>query len=199
MSEMDLDSTQVLDVLMVIRFGNCTWSKNYNCCLHGLYGIHVLHVVWFVYWQHVECQIWISELSLSLTAHFMYSAIAITFWSHSKLFNEQLLFCRDKRLWNTYHVFHVFFQVFAELNHITDSNLLDQRVKDYNKEVKDLWDKLMALELQLVDQFEVSLQSSYALSIEYHGLCMKEISKSNLSRPNSLKQNGISVRTEYCF
>lgn len=45
-------------------------------------------------------------------------------------------------------------KVFAELNHITDNNLLDQKVKEYNKEVTELWDKLMALELQLVDQFE---------------------------------------------
>lgn len=55
--------------------------------------------------------------------------------------------------------FHIktVFQVFAELNHITDSNLLDQKVQEFNKEVTELWDKLMALELQLVDQFEVQI------------------------------------------
>lgn len=45
-------------------------------------------------------------------------------------------------------------KVFGELNHITDSALLDTKVKEYNKEITELWDKLMALELQLVDQFE---------------------------------------------
>ena len=50
--------------------------------------------------------------------------------------------------------------MFAELNHITDNNLLDLKVKDYNKGITDLWDTLMGLELQLVDQFEASVTSS---------------------------------------
>lgn len=55
------------------------------------------------------------------------------------------------------------------MNQITDSNLLDQRVKEYNKEVTDLWDKLMALELQLVDQFEVHFLHTSNMSL-YHSL-----------------------------
>ena len=46
-------------------------------------------------------------------------------------------------------------QAFAELNQITDQTILDNKVTDYNKEVSELWDKLMGLELQLVDQLEV--------------------------------------------
>jgi len=46
-------------------------------------------------------------------------------------------------------------QMFGEMNHMTDTGLLDQKVKEFNKEVTELWDKLMALELQLVDQLEV--------------------------------------------
>lgn len=52
-------------------------------------------------------------------------------------------------------VWYCLFQAFAELNQITDQSLLDTKVRDFNKEVSELWDKLMGLELQLVDQLEV--------------------------------------------
>lgn len=46
-------------------------------------------------------------------------------------------------------------QVFQEVGQIGDQKLLEAKIADYNKEVSDLWDKLMGLELQLVDQLEV--------------------------------------------
>ena len=60
------------------------------------------------------------------------------------------------------------FQAFAELNQITDQTVLDTKVRDYNKEVDELWDKLMGLELQLVDQLEVIINLAPAEMI----LCM---------------------------
>ena len=46
-------------------------------------------------------------------------------------------------------------QAFAELNQITDQSLLDTKVQEFNRGVSELWDRLMGLELQLVDQLEV--------------------------------------------
>ena len=40
---------------------------------------------------------------------------------------------------------------------MTDPGLLEQRVNEYNIQVTDLWDRLMGLEMQLVDQLEVSI------------------------------------------
>ncbi|XP_060081778.1 dynein regulatory complex subunit 3-like [Ylistrum balloti] len=41
-----------------------------------------------------------------------------------------------------------------ELSQISDQKVLESVVADYNKQVSELWDKLMGLELQLVDQLE---------------------------------------------
>lgn len=38
---------------------------------------------------------------------------------------------------------------------MSDSKMLEQYAKDYNDRIQELWDKLMGLELQLVDQLEV--------------------------------------------
>jgi SMC interacting uncharacterized protein involved in chromosome segregation len=65
---------------------------------------------------------------------------------------------------------HNIFQIFAELNHITDNSLLDQKVKEYNKDVTELWDKLMGLELQLVDQFEVCLKCEKKLYYDINAI-----------------------------
>ena len=46
-------------------------------------------------------------------------------------------------------------QMFAELAHVTDPKLLEQKVSEYNALVTELWDKLMGFEVQLVDQLEV--------------------------------------------
>ena len=45
--------------------------------------------------------------------------------------------------------------MFAEVTQINDQNQLTNKIEEYNKEVSVLWDKLMGLELQLVDQLEV--------------------------------------------
>ena len=58
-------------------------------------------------------------------------------------------------LYSSSHFYSFLPQAFAELNQITDQTILDNKVTDYNKEVSELWDKLMGLELQLVDQLEV--------------------------------------------
>ncbi|KAL8623453.1 hypothetical protein ACOMHN_061966 [Nucella lapillus] len=50
-------------------------------------------------------------------------------------------------------------QLFAELSQVTDPKLLEQRVSEYNTHVTELWDKLMGLELQLVDQLEEVIQN----------------------------------------
>ncbi|XP_064595278.1 dynein regulatory complex subunit 3-like [Liolophura sinensis] len=64
-------------------------------------------------------------------------------------------------------------KVFQEVGQIGDQKLLEARIADYNKEVSDLWDKLMGLELQLVDQleevikdFERNMQDMVATFIE---------------------------------
>ena len=48
-----------------------------------------------------------------------------------------------------------------ELSQISDQKLLETKVNDYNKQVSELWDKLMELELQLVDQLEVKYMHSH--------------------------------------
>lgn len=45
-------------------------------------------------------------------------------------------------------------KAFAELNQITDQSLLETKVQEFNRGVSELWDRLMGLELQLVDQLE---------------------------------------------
>ncbi|KAK3578006.1 hypothetical protein CHS0354_037388 [Potamilus streckersoni] len=45
-------------------------------------------------------------------------------------------------------------KAFQELGQISDSTLLDTKVKEFNTQVSELWDKLMGLELQIVDQLE---------------------------------------------
>lgn len=43
-----------------------------------------------------------------------------------------------------------------EMSQMSDPKMLEQCVKDYNDRIQDLWDKLMCLELQVVDQLEVT-------------------------------------------
>ncbi|GFN98389.1 dynein regulatory complex subunit 3 [Plakobranchus ocellatus] len=45
-------------------------------------------------------------------------------------------------------------RIFAELVHMTDTKMVDNKLQEYNDQVTSLWDKLMGLELQLVDQLE---------------------------------------------
>ncbi|XP_013395045.1 dynein regulatory complex subunit 3-like [Lingula anatina] len=45
-------------------------------------------------------------------------------------------------------------RLFQELTHLTDQQVLDNKITEYNKRLQELWDKLMGLELQLVDQLE---------------------------------------------
>jgi len=44
--------------------------------------------------------------------------------------------------------------IFIELQHMTDSKMVEAKVTEYNNMVTALWDKLMGLELQIVDQLE---------------------------------------------
>lgn len=44
--------------------------------------------------------------------------------------------------------------IFADLVQLTDIKMVDNKLQEYNDEVTALWDKLMGLELQLVDQLE---------------------------------------------
>jgi hypothetical protein len=48
-------------------------------------------------------------------------------------------------------------KLWTELSHITDQRVLDAKVSEYNNKVKEVWDQLMGLEMQLVDQLEVGL------------------------------------------
>jgi len=64
-------------------------------------------------------------------------------------------------------------KVFAELTTSNDAKQVEDIVAEYNRDVSDLWDKLMALELQLVDQldetikeFERNMQEIVAAFIE---------------------------------
>lgn len=45
-------------------------------------------------------------------------------------------------------------RLLQEMLQITDQKMLESKVNDYNQQVSELWDKLMGLELQLVDQLE---------------------------------------------
>lgn len=49
-------------------------------------------------------------------------------------------------------------KLWVEMTHITDQKILETKMADYNKDVHELWDKLMALELQLVDQLEEAIK-----------------------------------------
>ncbi|XP_043567725.1 dynein regulatory complex subunit 3 isoform X3 [Chiloscyllium plagiosum] len=44
---------------------------------------------------------------------------------------------------------------FNEIQHMSDSQLLEIRIKEFRVEVNQLWNKLMSLEMQLVDQLEL--------------------------------------------
>jgi len=64
-------------------------------------------------------------------------------------------------------------KVFAELTTSNDAKQVEEVIAEYNRDVSDLWDKLMALELQLVDQldetikeFERNMQEIVAAFIE---------------------------------
>ena len=41
---------------------------------------------------------------------------------------------------------------------MTDSKMVEAKVTEYNNMVTALWDKLMGLELQIVDQLEVTFE-----------------------------------------
>ena len=47
--------------------------------------------------------------------------------------------------------------MFLELQQMTDPKILETKVGEYNACVTELWDKLMGLEMQLVDQLEVCM------------------------------------------
>ena len=49
-------------------------------------------------------------------------------------------------------------QVFAELTTSNDAKQVEEVIAEYNRDVSDLWDKLMALELQLVDQLDETIK-----------------------------------------
>ena len=42
-----------------------------------------------------------------------------------------------------------------ELNQISDQKVLEMRIAEYNQHTTELWEALMMLEMQLVDQLEV--------------------------------------------
>lgn len=48
------------------------------------------------------------------------------------------------------------FQLWLELAVASDESVSDVMITEYHQKVFDLWDALMGLELQLVDQLEVS-------------------------------------------
>jgi len=63
--------------------------------------------------------------------------------------------------------------IFIELQHMTDPKMQEGKVQEYNNSVTGLWDKLMGLELQLVDQleevikdFERNMQDLVAMFLE---------------------------------
>ena len=47
------------------------------------------------------------------------------------------------------------FQAFLDYTNSTDPNLLETMMKEITEEITKLWDALMGLEMQLVDQLEV--------------------------------------------
>ena len=49
----------------------------------------------------------------------------------------------------------LFSQLFIELQSDQDPAVIETKVAAYNTRVTEVWDKLMGLELQLVDQLEV--------------------------------------------
>ncbi|XP_072415296.1 dynein regulatory complex subunit 3 [Chiloscyllium punctatum] len=48
---------------------------------------------------------------------------------------------------------------FNEIQHMSDSQLLEIRIKEFRVEVNQLWNKLMSLEMQLVDQLEETMSN----------------------------------------
>ena len=49
-------------------------------------------------------------------------------------------------------------KIYSELISVTDFDLLKEKLKNISDKITDLWDKLMALEMQLVDQLEESIK-----------------------------------------
>ena len=65
-------------------------------------------------------------------------------------------------------------KLWADLANMTDQNVIEDKVTEYNKNVAELWDTLMGLEMQLVDQlddavkdFERNMADMVAGFIEY--------------------------------
>jgi hypothetical protein len=52
-----------------------------------------------------------------------------------------------------------FVQIWRDLAHTSEHGNIDVIVTDYHQSVSDLWDTLMTLEMQLVEQLEVSSHS----------------------------------------
>lgn len=50
---------------------------------------------------------------------------------------------------------HVF-QLWADLNQISDQKMLEMSIAEYNQRTTALWEMLMMFEMQLVDQLEVN-------------------------------------------
>ena len=69
-------------------------------------------------------------------------------------------------------MFVFFFQVFEEIHMITDNKMLETLLGEYSEETTKLWDTLMGLELQLVDQLEVRTQNNMyqTLDINLNGI-----------------------------
>ena len=52
-------------------------------------------------------------------------------------------------------LFCFFWQVFTELNQITDENISGPKINEYKTKIDELRDKQLMYEMQLVDQLEV--------------------------------------------
>lgn len=59
----------------------------------------------------------------------------------------------------------VCYEVFNELMLITEQKVLEVRLHDLTEELSEMWDSLMGLELQLVDQLEVSKTNIFVNSV----------------------------------
>lgn len=58
------------------------------------------------------------------------------------------------------------------MSQMSDHKMVEQYARDYNDKIQVLWDKLMGLELQLVDQLEVI----YVLELGLNGIiCVKNM------------------------
>ena len=83
-------------------------------------------------------------------------------------------------------------QAFAELNQITDQSLLDTKVQEFNRGVSELWDRLMGLELQLVDQLEVGARNESC----HEKTCFLQMQTTN--EPRHEKTNILHKRKQRC-